>query len=82
MHLFLLMEPEEITAQPSERQQPRDDELSMDPEDIGRHTLEGATEAAAMPQKSDEGDGTVEQAVPPNQLELEEAEEQGEDQNE
>jgi hypothetical protein len=64
----------EVTAQPSEKPRTPDDELSQAPEDLGKHVLEGATEAAAT-ESDDEPDGTVEVMVPPNQTEGEDEEE-------
>ena len=64
----------EVTAQPTEKPKTPDDELSQAPEDLGKHVLECATEAAAA--DSDvEPDGTVEVIVPPNQIEEEETSE-------
>jgi hypothetical protein len=63
----------EVTAQPNEKPKPNDDELSQAPEDLGKHVLEGATEAGST-ENEEQPDGTVEVMVPPNQTEIEEEE--------
>ena len=65
----------EVTAQPTEKPKVDDDELSQAPEDLGKHVLEGATEAGTLP-TYEAPDGTVEVMVPPNQTEEEEEEDE------
>jgi hypothetical protein len=64
----------EVTAQPTDKPKVLEEELSQEVEDLDRHFLECATEAASTEPK-EEPDAVLEIAVPPDQTEIEDEDE-------